>query len=199
MKKTVAVLALQGAFEEHCQMLDSLGAESLLIRSSEDWKDFERRFREGERVGMVIPGGESTAMLRIMRDQNILLSIREAVKDGLPVFGTCAGMIILAKEVVNDSRERLATMNIKVLRNAYGRQLGSFYTESTVKLGDESYIIPMTFIRAPYITEVSEGVEVLAVVDGNIVAAREQNQLVCSFHPELNTDTHFHEFFLKMF
>ena len=199
MKKTVAVLALQGAFEEHCQMLDSLGAESLLIRSSEDWKDFERRFREGERVGMVIPGGESTAMLRIMRDQNILLSIREAVKDGLPVFGTCAGMILLAKEVVNDSRERLATMNIKVLRNAYGRQLGSFYTESTVKLGDESYIIPMTFIRAPYITEVSEGVEVLAVVDGNIVAAREQNQLVCSFHPELNTDTHFHEFFLKMF
>lgn len=199
MKKTVAVLALQGAFEEHCQMLDSLGAESLLIRSSEDWKDFERRFREGERVGMVIPGGESTAMLRIMRDQNILLSIREAVKDGLPVFGTCAGMILLAKEVVNDSRERLATMNIKVLRNAYGRQLGSFYTESTVRLGDESYIIPMTFIRAPYITEVSEGVEVLAVVDGNIVAAREQNQLVCSFHPELNTDTHFHEFFLKMF
>lgn len=199
MKKTVAVLALQGAFEEHCQMLDSLGAESLLIRSSEDWKDFERRFREGERVGMVIPGGESTAMLRIMRDQNILLSIREAVKDGLPVFGTCAGMILLAKEIVNDSRERLATMNIKVLRNAYGRQLGSFYTESTVKLGDESYIIPMTFIRAPYITEVSEGVEVLAVVDGNIVAAREQNQLVCSFHPELNTDTHFHEFFLKMF
>ena len=199
MKKTVAVLALQGAFEEHCQMLDSLGAESLLIRSSEDWKDFERRFREGEHVGMVIPGGESTAMLRIMRDQNILLSIREAVKDGLPVFGTCAGMILLAKEVVNDSRERLATMNIKVLRNAYGRQLGSFYTESTVKLGDESYIIPMTFIRAPYITEVSEDVEVLAVVDGNIVAAREQNQLVCSFHPELNTDTHFHEFFLKMF
>ena len=199
MKKTVAVLALQGAFEEHCQMLDSLGAESLLIRSSADWKDFERRFREGERVGMVIPGGESTAMLRIMRDQNILLSIREAVKDGLPVFGTCAGMILLAKEVVNDSRERLATMNIKVLRNAYGRQLGSFYTESTVRLGDESYIIPMTFIRAPYITEVSEGVEVLAVVDGNIVAAREQNQLVCSFHPELNTDTHFHEFFLKMF
>ena len=199
MKKTVAVLALQGAFEEHCQMLDSLGAESLLIRSSEDWKDFERRFREGEHVGMVIPGGESTAMLRIMRDQNILLSIREAVKDGLPVFGTCAGMILLAKEVVNDSRERLATMNIKVLRNAYGRQLGSFYTESIVRLGDESYIIPMTFIRAPYITEVSEGVEVLAVVDGNIVAAREQNQLVCSFHPELNTDTHFHEFFLKMF
>ena len=180
-------------------MLDSLGAESLLIRSSADWKDFERRFRDGERVGMVIPGGESTAMLRIMRDQNILLSIREAVKDGLPVFGTCAGMILLAKEVVNDSRERLATMNIKVLRNAYGRQLGSFYTESTVRLGDESYIIPMTFIRAPYITEVSEGVEVLAVVDGNIVAAREQNQLVCSFHPELNTDTHFHEFFLKMF
>ena len=198
MKQTVAVLALQGAFEEHCQMLNSLGAESLLIRSSEDWKTFEKRFREGERVGMVIPGGESTAMLRIMRDQNILLAIREAVKDGLPAFGTCAGMILLAKEVVNDSRERLATMNIKVLRNAYGRQLGSFYTESAVKLGGESVVVPMTFIRAPYITEVSEGVEVLAVVDGNIVAAREENQLVCSFHPELNTDTHFHEFVLKM-
>ena len=121
--------------------------------------------------------------------------IHEAIVNGLPVLGTCAGMILLAKAVDNDERARLATMDIIVRRNAYGRQLGSFHTEAPCKsLGD----IPMTFIRAPYIVSTGEGVEVLATVDGNIVAARQDRQLVCSFHPELDPDTRFHAWFCAM-
>ena len=198
MKKTVAVLALQGAFEEHCTMLQGLGVDTVLIRSNADWKAFSQRFQNGDSVGLIIPGGESTAMLRIMNDEELLLPIRNAILSGLPVFGTCAGMILLANSVVNDSRERLATMDIKVLRNAYGRQLGSFYTEEVVCGIADHDPLPMTFIRAPYITEVSQSVSVLATVDGKIVAAQQGKQLVCSFHPELNADTRFHKYFLDM-
>lgn len=185
---TIAILALQGAFVEHEQMLNSLGVETFLIRKTEDW--------QRHKDGLVIPGGESTAMLKIMKDEQLLEPIREAIANGLPVFGTCAGMILLANSVENEERERLATMDIFVRRNAYGRQLGSFYTVAPVKgIGDD---VPMTFIRAPYIISVGNGVEVLATVDGNIVAARQNHQLVCSFHPELNTDTRFHQYFVEM-
>ena len=185
---TIAILALQGAFVEHEQMLNSLGVETFLIRKTEDW--------QRHKDGLVIPGGESTAMLKIMNDENLLEPIREAVANGLPVFGTCAGMIILANKVENEDRSRIATMDILVRRNAYGRQLGSFYIVAPVKgIGDD---VPMTFIRAPYIISVGDGVEVLATVDGNIVAARQNHQLVCSFHPELNTDTRFHKLFIEM-
>lgn len=185
---TIAILALQGAFVEHDQMLNSLGVETFLIRKTEDW--------QRHKDGLVIPGGESTAMLKIMKDEQLLEPIREAIANGLPVFGTCAGMILLANSVENEERERLATMDIFVRRNAYGRQLGSFYTVAPVKgIGED---VPMTFIRAPYIISVGNGVEVLATVDGNIVAARQNHQLVCSFHPELNTDTRFHQYFVEM-
>lgn len=169
-------------------MLRSLGVETFLIRKTEDWRR--------QKDGLILPGGESTAMLRIMNDENLLEPVRQAIADGLPVFGTCAGMILLARSVENESRDRLATMDIVVRRNAYGRQLGSFYTAAPVKgIGDD---VPMTFIRAPYITSVGEGVDVLATVDGNIVAARQQHQLVSSFHPELNDDTRFHKYFIDM-
>lgn len=185
---TIAILALQGAFVEHEQMLNRLGVETFLIRKTEDWQH--------HKDGLVIPGGESTAMLKIMKDEQLLEPIREAIANGLPVFGTCAGMILLANSVENEERERLATMDIFVRRNAYGRQLGSFYTVAPVKgIGED---VPMTFIRAPYIISVGNGVEVLATVDGNIVAARQNHQLVCSFHPELNTDTRFHQYFVEM-
>ena len=123
MKKTIAILALQGAFFEHEQMLQSLGAETMLIRNLPDWEAFGQTTGGLQHAGLVIPGGESTAMLRIMRDENLLLPLRQAIADGLPVFGTCAGMILLASHVDNDDRERLATMDITVMRNAYGRQL----------------------------------------------------------------------------
>ena len=180
----IAILALQGAFAEHQQMLKTLGEESVLIRNLDDWNDF---IENTDKRGLIIPGGESTAMMRIIRDENLLEPIRKAILDGMPVFGTCAGLIML------DS-EHLGTMDIEVKRNAYGRQLGSFFTKDEVKgIGE----VPMTFIRAPYITAVKDGVEVLAEVDGNIVAARQGKQLVTSFHPELNDDTRIHEYFLK--
>lgn len=183
----IAILALQGAFIEHQQMLSRLGVDSFLIRNLSDWQQ--------HKDGLILPGGESTAMLRILKDEGLMEPVREAIVNGLPVLGTCAGMILLAKTVDNDERERLATMDISVLRNAYGRQIGSFHTEAPCQpLGE----IPMTFIRAPYITSVGEGVEILSTVDDNIVAARQGKQLVCSFHPELDPDTRFHEWFCEM-
>lgn len=176
----IAILALQGAFAEHQQMLQKLGVESFLIRNLDDWNQ--------EKDGLIIPGGESTAMTRIIKDENLYEPVREAIKNGLPTFGTCAGLIMLDKD-------HLDTMDIEAKRNAYGRQLGSFYTEDEV-LGIGR--VPMTFIRAPYINKVGEGVEVLAEVDGHVVAARQDNQLVTSFHPELNEDVRIHEFFVEM-
>lgn len=191
----IAILALQGAFAEHQQILQKIGVDSFLIRNLADWthEEFD---------GLIIPGGESTAMLRIMNDEQLMVPVRNAIQQGLPVFGTCAGMILLAKEVDNETRERLATMDIRVHRNAYGRQMGSFYTEHDVNgIGT----IPMTFIRAPYIEKtlqqspsITEPVEVLSILDNHIIAARQGNQLVCSFHPELNEDLRFHKYFISI-
>lgn len=185
----VAILALQGAFAEHQQMLQRLGAETVLIRNLEDWNRFLPVGGDGVGMsGLVIPGGESTAMMRIIRDEALFEPVREAILSGMPVFGTCAGLIML-------DGGHLGTMDIKVRRNAYGRQLGSFHTVSEFRgIGP----VPMTFIRAPYIESVSDEVEVLSVVDGHIVAVQQGNQLVTAFHPELDGDTRIHEYFLSM-
>lgn len=176
----IAILALQGAFAEHQQMLHLLGVESFLVRNLNDWKQ--------KKDALIIPGGESTAIMKIMNDESLTIPIRDAIRAGLPVLGTCAGLIML-------DGTHLGTMNIQVKRNAYGRQLGSFYAENEFKgIGS----VPMTFIRAPYIESVGDGVDVLSVVDGHIVAARQSNQLVCAFHPELTTDTRVHEYFIGM-
>lgn len=183
----IAVLALQGAFIEHEQMLSRLGVSSFEIRQK---KDLEAPFD-----GLIIPGGESTVQGKLMRELGLFEPLRERIEAGLPVFGTCAGLLLLAKKIENDERLHFATMDICAVRNAYGRQLGSFYTES-----DFSGIgkIPMTFIRAPYISEVSGDTQILASVDGKIVAARQKDQLVTAFHPELNDDTSVHRYFLDM-
>ena len=182
----VAIFALQGAFAEHQQMLQQLGVETTLIRNLNDWNNF-LSLKEGKK-GLVLPGGESTAMMKIMRDEGMIESVRNAIIGGLPTFGTCAGMILL------DS-QHLGCMNMTVKRNAYGRQLGSFYAEHDFKgIGK----VPMTFIRAPYIETLGEGVEVLSELDGHVIAARQQNMLVTSFHPELNTDLRIHEYFLEI-
>jgi len=177
----IAILALQGAFEEHRQMLLRIGAESFFIRNAYDWQQ--------PKDALIIPGGESTTMLKLLHDLDLFDSVRETILSGLPVFGTCAGLIML------DSKH-LDTMNIEARRNAYGRQLGSFATDGDFKGIDRK--IPMTFIRAPYIATAGEGVDVLSIIDGNIVAARQGKQLVTAFHPELNDDTAVHEYFLKM-
>ena len=178
----IAVLALQGAFAEHEQMLHRLGVETFEVRQLADWNQ--------PKDGLIIPGGESTTQGKLLRDLGLFEPIRQAIIDGLPVFGTCAGLILL-------SPLHLGTMDIDVQRNAYGRQLGSFHTDAQVKgIGED---IPMTFIRAPYINKVlSPKVEVLAEVDGHIVAVRQGNQLVTAFHPELDTDTRIHKYFINM-
>lgn len=183
---TVAILALQGAFVEHAAMLDRLGAEHFEIRQL---RDLDRPFD-----GLILPGGESTVMGKLLRDLGLFEPLRERIQAGLPVFGTCAGLILLAK-TVDGGVPCFGTMDIAVKRNAYGRQLGSFYTEADCRGVGE---IPMTFIRAPYIESVSGGAETLAVVEGNIVAARQGNQLVTAFHPELCEDPSVHQYFLNM-
>ena len=183
---TVAILALQGAFAEHGQMLDKLGADHFEIRQK---KDLEKEFD-----ALILPGGESTVMGKLLHDLDLYESIRDKILAGMPLFGTCAGLILLAKDIEEEATH-LATMDIRVKRNAYGRQLGSFYTEDEFRgIGE----IPMTFIRAPYIAEVFGEAEVLARVDGKIVAARQNNQLVTAFHPELSDDLKVHQYFLNM-
>ena len=183
----LGVLALQGAFVEHEQMLDKLGVSSFEIRQSVDLnKSFD---------GLIIPGGESTVMGKLLVELNLFEPLKEQIENGLPVFGTCAGLLLLAKSIENDNRLHFATMDIKAVRNAYGRQLGSFYAEENFA---ECGKIPMTFIRAPYIESVSGDVEIMASVDGNIVAARQGNQLVTAFHPELCEDLSMHRCFLEM-
>ena len=188
----IGVLALQGAFEEHIKMLEKLGIESFEIRKK---SDLSNAVNNNDVDGLIIPGGESTVIGKLLYDLDLFDNIKKLILKGLPVFGTCAGLILLAKEIENDNRTYLGAMDIKVRRNAYGRQLGSFFTESEFKgLG----VIPMTFIRAPYISSVGKKVEILSEVDGNIVAAKENNILVTSYHPELNDDLKVHEFFIEI-
>lgn len=189
----IAVLALQGAFLEHEIILRKLGVDCFEVRQKQDWLQ--------EKDALIIPGGESTTQGKLLDELGLLLPIREEIERGLPIFGTCAGLILLSRDVEGNSETapappRLGTMQITTARNAYGRQLGSFRVESTFA-GIEGQI-PMTFIRAPYIKEATEAVEVLAKVDDRIVAARQGNQLVTAFHPELDADTHVHEYFLNM-
>ena len=176
----IAVLALQGAFIEHRQMLARLGVETFEVRQKSDWQQ--------PKDGLIIPGGETTTMMRLLHDLQLFDSVRKSIQEGLPAFGTCAGLILL-------DRQHLGTMDIDARRNAYGRQLGSFRTEAPFRGIDHR--VPMTFIRAPYIDKVGDGVEVLAQVDGRMVAARQGRQLVTAFHPELDDDTAVHRLFLE--
>lgn len=185
----IAVLALQGAFIEHERMLRELGCETFEIRKLADWNQ--------SKDGLIIPGGESTTQAKLLHELGLLKPIKDSICSGLPVMGTCAGLILLAEHVENgDSSIGFSTMSIAVCRNAYGRQLGSFYVKGMMKeVGDG---IPMTFIRAPYIKSVYGNACVLAECGGHIVAARQDNQLVTSFHPELTDDTRVHGYFLDI-
>ena len=186
----IGILALQGAFVEHEKMLAQLGVESVELRNLEDFQKYQSSLS-----GLILPGGESTTMGKLLRDQQMLTPLREAILNGLPVFGTCAGLIFLARQITSQEESHLATMDILVERNAYGRQLGSFYTKADCK-GVGQILMP--FIRGPIISSVGEGVEILATVNNQIVAAREKNMLVTSFHPELTNDVRLHQYFIDM-
>lgn len=188
MIKTIGVLAVQGGFIEHIEMLNKLGAHCIEIRNKSDL--VTNKFD-----GLVLPGGESTVIGKLLKELDLFDKLHEMIQEGLPVFGTCAGMILLAKKIINDSHIYFGEMNIQVRRNAYGKQSGSFLMHGDFKgIGQ----IPMTFIRAPYIENILDTVEVLAVVDQHIVAARQNNMIVTSFHPELTHDLRVHEYFLIM-
>lgn len=206
MGKKVAVLAVQGAFIEHERALGKLGCECVELRQG---TDVDQAFD-----ALVLPGGESTAQAKMLRELGMLDTLRSRVAEGLPVLGTCAGLILLAQNVeegvpaAGDPTGPVAagvtapgafgTLPVTVRRNAYGRQLGSFRTVAPCKglpgvAAGETVEIPMTFIRAPFIKEVHEGAEVLARVDERIVAVRAGNQLGVAFHPELDDDLRIHQ------
>ncbi|MDF2543199.1 MAG: glutamine amidotransferase [Herbinix sp.] len=185
--RRIGVLALQGAFAEHCDILIKVGAEPIEIRQKSD-------YTKKQPDGLILPGGESTVIGKLLKELDLLDELKDSINNGLPVFGTCAGMILLAKKILPEHELHLGTMDIEVRRNAYGRQLGSFSTEAMFQgVG----IVPMTFIRAPYIESIYPGVEVLATVDEHMVAARQKNMLVTSFHPELTKDDRIHRFFVE--
>ena len=189
MARKVGVLALQGDFAEHMKSLESIGAEPTEVRLPDDLVDID---------ALIIPGGESTTIVRLMDVFGLTKDIKGRVKEGMPVWGTCAGMIVLAKRLVEDRPQPLGLMDIRVQRNAYGRQIDSFETEIPVPaLGEKSF--RAVFIRAPAIEEIGSAVETIACLeDGQVVAAREGNVLVTAFHPELTSDTRFHSYFLSM-
>ena len=185
----IGILALQGAFAEHEQVLKALDVETVQIRNQQDCET------HADLDGLILPGGESTVMGKLLHDLDLFEPIKTKINAGLPVFGTCAGLILLAKTIVGDQTKHLASMDINVARNAYGRQLGSFVTNADFKgIGE----IPMVFIRGPIIETIGPEVEILAQVNGAIVAAKEKHMLVTSFHPELTGDTRVHTYFLEM-
>ena len=187
--KTIGVLALQGDFLEHQQILTHLGASVKEVRLPEDLEHID---------GIIFPGGESTTMANLLDVFSLRKPLIEKIKKGLPVWGTCAGMILLAKQLVQDRPQPLGLMDIVVDRNAFGRQIDSFTASLEIKqLGEKP--LHATFIRAPLIKTIGDNVAILATLsDGTIVAAQEENMLATAFHPELTHDTRLHEYFLSM-
>ena len=183
----IAVTAVQGAFEEHEKMLEALGAEVTELRKAEDMSQtFD---------GIVLPGGESTVQGKLLKELGMFEALQQKINAGMPVLATCAGLILLAEKIIDSGTVHFGTLPAVVRRNAYGRQLGSFYAEE--EFGDLGKV-PMTFIRAPYIEEVKPGVEVLARVDGHIAGVRYKNQIAVSFHPELDRNPVIHTMFIEM-
>lgn len=185
----VGVLALQGTFIEHIGILRQLGVEASPIRLPHELDTVD---------GLIIPGGESTTMLRLMESFGLIQPIKEMARDGLAIWGTCAGMILLAKDVSNYEMETLGLMDTKVRRNAFGSQVDSFETDLEVPRVGEG-LFHAVFIRAPIIEEVKPSVEILSrLPDGTIVAIRQNRLLACAFHPEFTDDLRFHSYFLNM-
>ena len=183
----VGVLALHGAFREHVAAVTRLGATAREVRQLKDIDGID---------ALIIPGGESTTMGKLLNEWNMLEPLRQRILDGMPVYGSCAGLILLCREIENSDQPRLGVLDATVRRNAFGRQVDSFETDLNIpEIGADS--IPAVFIRAPVITGVGAGVTVLAEVNGQAVAVRQNNILATSFHPELTPDTRMHSYFLS--
>ncbi|MDQ0191290.1 pyridoxal 5'-phosphate synthase glutaminase subunit PdxT [Alicyclobacillus cycloheptanicus] len=184
----IGVLAVQGAFREHEQMLQNLGAQTVYVKKKEHLEGLD---------GIVIPGGESTAIGRLMREYDLIAPIREMAANGIPMMGTCAGMIVLAKRIANGDEPHLAVMDVEVDRNSFGRQRESFETDLDIPaIGEAPF--PAVFIRAPHIRDVGPDVTVLAKYENRVVGVQQGHLLAFSFHPELTADDRIHRYFLQL-
>jgi 5'-phosphate synthase pdxT subunit len=183
----IGALAVQGDFAAHTRMLGRLGVEAIEVRRSDEMESID---------GLIFPGGESTTMLKFLVEENLAPAIKEFAASGRPIFGTCAGAILLAREAVNPAQASLDLIDITVERNAFGRQVDSFidYVDTVMEGGRMEAV----FIRAPRIRRVGRGVEVLASLDGEPVMVRERNILAATFHPEMTADSRAHRLFLNM-
>jgi 5'-phosphate synthase pdxT subunit len=186
-KKTVGILAVQGDFAMHAKMLDTIGVPWKLVKHVEDFADVD---------ALILPGGETTTMLKFLAERKIGDAIRKFADQNKPVFGTCAGAILMAREVLNPEQERLGLIDISIERNAYGRQV-----DSSVQQGEcpeiSDHPVEMVFIRAPIIRRVGDGVKILGQAAGLPVLVEQGNLLAATFHPELTTDETIHRYFLK--
>lgn len=183
----IGVLALQGAVREHIKAVEACGTEAVVIKHKEELANID---------GLILPGGESTTMRRLIDKYDFMDALKEFARAGKPMFGTCAGLILLAKRVVGYEKPHIGVMDITVERNSFGRQRESFEADLSIKGVAESF--PAVFIRAPHIVEVGENVDILCKHDGRIVTAREGQFLGCSFHPELTEDTRLTAYFIEM-
>ncbi|MDC3414897.1 pyridoxal 5'-phosphate synthase glutaminase subunit PdxT [Aquibacillus sp. 3ASR75-11] len=186
-KTKIGILGLQGAVREHLQSVIASGAEGVVIKQKEQLDEID---------GLILPGGESTTMRRLIDKYDFFDALVAFGKKGKPIFGTCAGLILLAKNIVGSDSAHLQLMDIKVERNAFGRQIASFEADLNVKDVGEGF--NAVFIRAPYVVEASDDVDVLATYNGKIVAARQNHYLCSAFHPELTDDHRMASYFVKM-
>ena len=184
--KRIGVLALQGDVREHVEILKKLGVEPVEVRTIDDLDRL---------AGLIVPGGESTTIGKIMAESGLLDGVRSFFYKGGPVWGTCAGMVLAASATTGPRQPLLGLMNALVERNGFGRQVHSFEKELEIEGFEEPFV--GVFIRAPFFEDVGPGVEVMGEVDGRVVAAKGENILVTAFHPELTDDKRFHEYFLR--
>ena len=183
----IGVLAFQGGISEHINSIENLGHYGVLVKTEKDLDNID---------GIILPGGESTTIGKLLNITDLMNPLREKIKNGLPVWGTCAGMIILAKNIEDDEKGYLNLMDITVRKNAFGTQIDSFKTLEKLECIGKTKM-ELVFIRAPYITHIGKDVEILCKVKNKIVAAKEKNILVTSFHPELTCDLRFLEYFIS--
>ncbi len=183
----IGVLSLQGGVIEHLNQIEALGHKGIEVKRKEDIENID---------AIILPGGESTTIGKLLSITGLMEFLREKIQDGIPVWGTCAGMILLAKEIENEPTTHLGVMDIKVRRNAFGTQIDSFKTKRVIKEVSNKEI-ELVFIRAPYVLEIGNDVEILCKVNDDIVAVREGNILATSFHPELTNDLSFMKYFIE--
>lgn len=191
------ILAVQGAFAEHAAMLDALNAPWKLLRAADDYDETIER--------IILPGGESTTQGKLLVSTGLYEPIAAHIQQDKPVFGTCAGMILLAAHLDNDSNVYFGSLDATIHRNAYGRQLGSFATDADIHTynidGEEQGVIsefPLVFIRGPFVSQVGSQAHSMASVDNNVVALQQRRILATAFHPEITEDTRLHEYFLTL-